>query len=77
MQTFLLWLALVVLVIVGVAFNFGLVRDYVELRNRVTALEKEARTDRQLINLCLDSINELANPGGSITIENTVPEVRK
>lgn len=44
------------------------------INSRLEALEKDARIDRNLINICLDSINELANPGSSITIENTVEE---
>ena len=77
MQTVLLWLTLAVLVIAGVAFNLGLVRDYMELRSRVNTLEKHSLVTDNVLRMCLDSINELANPGGSITIENTVPEVRK
>lgn len=47
------------------------------IEDRVAMAEVNQRDDRNYIRICLDSINELANPGSSITVENTVPEVRK
>lgn len=47
------------------------------LEDRMAKAEANSRDNRNFIRICLDSINELANPGGSITEENTVPEVRK
>ena len=82
-----LWKAVVIAVCAVVAsfsINAWIVGDYVKLRRRVASLEADAKTfaenDRiakSLINMCLDSINELANTGGSITEEHTVPEVRQ
>jgi hypothetical protein len=45
-----------------------------DVGRRMRSIEREQRQHAAFIRIALDSINELANPGGSITEENTVEE---
>lgn len=45
-----------------------------DVGRRLNAIEREQKQHASIIRMCLDSINELANHGGSITVENTVEE---
>ena len=41
-----------------------------DVGSRLNAIEAEQKQQAAIVRICLDSINEIANPGGSITEEN-------
>lgn len=61
--------------ILGVSIILVAVVNHLQ-STRIQQLERDARISANLIRMCLDSINELANPGSSITEANTVEEKR-